>query len=75
MSQLPAVVTIPDLVAGTTLTGTELFEAVQTSGGVGQSVKITANQIMTTGLGALPTAGATGSFLQSLGTNFYGFPE
>lgn len=70
MTILPAVVTIQDLPAGTTLSGTELLEAVQTSGGIAQSVQISVNQIMTTGRGALPTGGGTGQVLQSLGTAF-----
>lgn len=68
---LPAVVTIQDLPAGTTLTGTELLEAVQTSGGVANSVQITVAQIMTTALGGLPVGGGTGQVLnKSSGANY-----
>lgn len=45
MTQLPADVTIPQLPAATTLGGTELFEAVQTAAGVGNSVKVSASLI------------------------------
>ncbi len=70
MTTLPAVVTIPDLPAGTTATGTELIEAVQTSGGVGNSVKLTLSQAVGTVVGALPPSGGTGQVLKSLGTGF-----
>ena len=40
-----ASVTIVDLPAGTTVSGIELFEAVQTSSGVGSSVQLTLNQM------------------------------
>lgn len=60
---LPAVVTIPDLPIGTTITGVEIIEAVQTSGGVGNSIQVPISQIMTTSLGALPTGGGTGQIL------------
>lgn len=63
----PAVVTIPDLPAGTTLSGAELLEAVQTSGGVGQSIQISVSQIGSA-VGGLPVGGGTGQFLQSSGT-------
>lgn len=43
----PATVTITDLPLGTTLTGAELLEAVQTTSGVGKSVQISASQIAT----------------------------
>lgn len=68
MTQLPAVVTIPDLPAGTAVTGTELFEAVQTSGGVGNSVKLTLSQMVTGVVGGLPSGGGTGQILLSSGT-------
>jgi len=45
MTTFAASVTIVDLPAGTTLGGTELFEAIQTTGGVGQSVQVQANLI------------------------------
>lgn len=45
-TSLPANVTIVDLPAGTSLmAGTEPFESIQTTGGVGNSVYLTANQI------------------------------
>lgn len=71
MAALPAVVTITDLPTGTTITGAELLEAVQSIGGVANSIQVPISQLMTTGLGALPTGGATGQVLQkSSGTNF-----
>ena len=57
----PAVVRVVDLAVGTTVTGLELFEAVQTSGGVGQSVQLTLAQMVA--YGGLPTAGNTGQIL------------
>lgn len=70
-SFLPAVVTIVDLTPATTITGATLFEAVQTTSGVAESVAVSLAQIMTTGFGALPVGGSTGQFLQKLsGTNF-----
>lgn len=45
MTFLPAVVTITDLPTGTTLTGSELLEAVQTAGGVGLSIQLPVSQI------------------------------
>ena len=39
-----ASVTIVDLPLGTTVTGIELLEAVQTTNGVGQSVQLSVNQ-------------------------------
>jgi hypothetical protein len=38
-------ITIIDLPAGTTIVGTEVFESVQTTNNVGQSVKLNANQL------------------------------
>jgi hypothetical protein len=71
MTSLPAVVTIGDLPTGTTISGSELLMAVQTSGGVGNSIQVPISQIATTALGALPTGGGTGQVLQkSSGTNF-----
>ncbi len=68
---LPAVVTISDLPTGTTITGAELLEAVQTVGGIGNSIQITLGNIMTSALGALPTGGATGQILnKTSGGNF-----
>ncbi len=69
-SILPAVVTIQDLPTGTTVTGAELIEAVQTVGGVAQSVQLTLSQAISTVTGALPSGGGTGQLLQSLGTSF-----
>lgn len=67
----PAVVTIPDLPTGTTLTGTELLEAVQTVGGIANSIQVALTQIMTASLGALPTGGGTGQVLdKASATNF-----
>lgn len=69
--QLPAVVTIPDLPTATTLLPTALFEAAQTTNGVGESVQVPLTQLMTTGFGALPIAGNTGQFLtKTSATNF-----
>lgn len=66
---LPAVVRVIDLPTGTTVTGAELIEAVQTSGGVGQSVQLSLNQIVTS-LG-IPAGGATGTILnKSSGSNY-----
>lgn len=71
MATLPAVVTIQDLPTGTTLSGTELLEAVQTVGGVAVSIQVPISQIATTAFGALPTGGATGQLLgKASGTNF-----
>lgn len=71
MATLPAVVTIQDLPTGTTLSGTELLEAVQTVGGVAISIQVPINQIATTALGGLPTGGGTGQILdKASGTNF-----
>jgi hypothetical protein len=39
-------VTIVDLPAGTTVSGLELFEAVQTVSGIGQSVQLSLSQMM-----------------------------
>ena len=64
---LPAVVTIPDLPTGTTLTGGEVIEAVQTVAGLPMSVQLSLGNVVSS-LGGLPTSNATGQFLQSLGT-------
>jgi hypothetical protein len=45
MTQFAASVTIVDLPVGTTVTGLELLEAVQTTNSVGQSVQLSVNQI------------------------------
>jgi hypothetical protein len=66
---LPAVVRVVDLPVGTTVTGSELIEAVQTTSGVGVSVQLPLSQIATS-LG-IPTGGATGTILnKSSGSNF-----
>lgn len=71
MTTLPAVVTIVDLTAATTLSTSALFEAVQTTNGTLESVSVSLQQIMTAGLGALPTGGGTGQVLtKSSATNF-----
>lgn len=67
---IPAVVTIPDLPLGTTITGTELIEAVQTTlGGAATSVQLTLSNVVSN-LGGLPTTSVTGQVLQSLGSSF-----
>jgi len=69
MTTFAASVTIVDLPVGTTVTGAELFEAVQTTSGVGQSVQLSLTNLMT--LGGLPTGGATGTILnKSSGSNY-----
>lgn len=71
MTTLPAVVRIIDLPVYTTVTGGELFEAIQTVGGTTISVQIPATAIVTTTLGALPTGGGTGLVLgKSSNSNF-----
>jgi hypothetical protein len=70
MTQIPAVVTILDLPLSTSVTGTELFECVQTAGGVAVSVRMSLSQMVGTVVGALPTGGGTGQVLQSLGAGF-----
>jgi len=68
-TSLPAVVRVVDLPAGTTVTGAELFEVVQTSAGVGQSVQLSLNQL--NALVNIPTGGATGTILnKSSGANY-----
>jgi hypothetical protein len=69
VTSIPATVTIIDLPAGTTPTGVELIEGVQTSGGVANSVKFTLTQVVGS-LGGLPAGGGTGQLLGSLGTGF-----
>lgn len=68
-TQIPATVTIIDLPAGTTPTGVELIEAVQTASGVANSVSLTLSQVVGS-LGGIPTGSVTGSLLASLGTGF-----
>lgn len=63
MTTLPAVVTIVDLPLATTLSSAAVFEAVQTTNGVVESVQVSVLQIMTTSLGALPAGGNTGQLL------------
>ena len=71
MTTLPAVVRIVDLPTGTTITGAELFEVVQTASGVGLSIQVPISQVMTASLGALPTGGGTSQVLgKASGTNF-----
>jgi len=66
---LPAVVRVVDLPTGTTVTGAELFEVVQTSAGVGQSVQLSLNQL--NALVNIPAGGATGTILnKSSGSNY-----
>ena len=55
MANLPAVVTILDLPLATTLSSAALFEAVQTTAGVVESVRVSLPQIVTVALGT--TAG------------------
>jgi len=61
MTTFAASVTIVDLPAGTTVTGNELFEAVQTSNSVGQSVQLSLTQML-----SLPSAN---SFVKTVGTS------
>jgi hypothetical protein len=70
MTTLPAVVRVVDLPAATTISGSEIIMAVQTSGGVGSSVRLPLSQAVGTVVGALPASGGTGQVLQSLGTGF-----
>lgn len=67
---LAAVVRIVDLPVGTTITGAELLEVIQTASGVGQSVQVSlANAVAP--LGVLPTGGGTSQILaKSSPTNF-----
>jgi hypothetical protein len=60
MTALPAVVTIVDLPAGTTLTGAELIEAVQTVGGAGISIQVALSQLPALGLPINLAASVTG---------------
>ena len=67
---LPAVVRVVDLPIGTTITGAELVEVVQTSGGVGVSIQMSLNQAFTS-IGGVPSGGATGTILnKSSGSNY-----
>jgi hypothetical protein len=59
-TQLPAVVTIQDLPAGSTPTGTELVEAVQTSAGVANSVQLSLTQIVNGAAFSSPVSVANG---------------
>jgi hypothetical protein len=55
MTTFAASVTIVDLPVGTTVSGLELFEAVQALNGVGQSVQLSLSQMMAlSGLPPLP---------------------
>lgn len=71
MTTFAASVTIVDLPVGTTVTGAELFEAVQTTNGVGQSVQLSLTQIVTSITGGLPTGGGTGQILNKTNANNY----
>lgn len=64
---IPATVRIVDLPIGTTLSGVELLEAVQTSNGVGNSIQVSVAQIGAVS-GGLPGGGGAGQFLQKSGT-------
>lgn len=66
MTQLPAAVTIADLTRATTLSSAALFEAMQTTAGVAESVSVSLTQIMTSSFGGLPTGGGTGQLLSKL---------
>ena len=68
MTTFAASVTIVDLPTGTTVTGAELFEAVQTSSGVGQSVQLSLTQMLA--LGGLPTGGPQTIRNKSSGSNY-----
>lgn len=71
MTILPAVVTITDLPLATTLSSAAVFEAVQTTNGVIESVQVALTQIMTASLGALPAGGNTGQLLgKASGTDY-----
>lgn len=59
MAQLPASVTIQQLPTGTTVTGSELIEAVQTSGGQANSVQLSLNQVVSAILG-IPVSVSSG---------------
>lgn len=71
MTILPAVVTITDLTLATTLSTAAVFEAVQTTNGVVESVQVQIGQIMTSSLGALPAGGNTGQLLGKSSANNY----
>lgn len=59
MAQIPASVTIQQLPTGTTVTGSELIEAVQTSGGQANSVQLSLNTIVSSILG-IPVSVSSG---------------
>lgn len=70
-SILPAVVTIVDLTPATSISSSTLFEAVQTTNGVAESVSVSLAQIISTTFGTLPVGGATGQLLaKTSGTNY-----
>jgi hypothetical protein len=71
MTTLPAVVRIIDLPTATTITGGELWEMIQTVGGVQISVQVPATAVMTTAFGALPTGGGTGQLLAKTSASNY----
>lgn len=70
MTQLPAVVTIPDLTLATTLQTSALFEAAQTTGGVGESVAVTFQQIASGVLSAVIVPVTSGGTNTSTLTDF-----
>jgi len=63
MTTFAASVTIVDLPVGTTVSGLELFEAVQALTGVGQSVQLSLSQMMA--LSGLPIGGGTGTIIHT----------
>ena len=71
MTTLPAVVTIVDLPSVSTVTGSLLFEAVETVAGQVTSVQISLSQMNNTSVGGLPTGGSTANVLtKTSATNF-----
>lgn len=68
---IPAVVSILDLGTTSVATTGMRFEASYTASGVATTVQVGLDQIMTAGLGALPTGGAAGQLLgKSSGTDY-----
>lgn len=67
-SIIPATVRIVDLPLAATISGGELIEAVQTVGGVGNSVQVSLSNVFGA-IGGLPISGATGQFLQKTGVS------
>lgn len=60
---LPATIAVTDLPLGTTVDTTNIIMAVQTVGGVQQSVQLTIGQMLGTSVGALPPAGSASQIL------------